>query len=50
MFVGTLYCVRVVGTRVGTRAATGVKMASTGALAAGKKAAAIAAVDELVKV
>jgi len=47
MLVGALrYCVRVVE----TRAVTGVKMASTEALAAGKKAAAVAAVDELVKV
>ena len=47
MLVGVLHhCVRVVG----ARAVTGFKMASTEALAAGKKAAAVAAVDELVKV
>ncbi|XP_065882396.1 ribose-5-phosphate isomerase-like isoform X2 [Dysidea avara] len=46
MLVGVLHhCVRVVG----ARAVTGFKMASTEALAAGKKAAAVAAVDELVK-
>ena len=49
MLVGVLrhcVCTRVVV----TKAVTGFKMASTEGLAAGKKAAAVAAVDELVKV